>query len=55
MIGDIVNTRHIEAAALPDSATKSATQFKLAVTNALVMPTVHADCMFPAWVMPQYC
>jgi hypothetical protein len=36
MIGDIINNKHVEAAASSDAATRSATQFKLAVTNALV-------------------
>ena len=35
MIGNIVNNKHVEAAAPSDAATQSATQFKPAVTNAL--------------------
>jgi hypothetical protein len=55
MIGNIVNNKHIEATASSGAASKSATQFKPAVTKALVNTLmVHVDCMFPARATPQY-
>jgi hypothetical protein len=55
MIGDIVNNKHVEAAAQSDAAARSAIQFKPAVTNALVNTSaVHADCMFPARPTPRH-
>jgi hypothetical protein len=35
MLSDIINNKHVEAAAPSDGVTRSATQLKLAVTDAL--------------------